>query len=402
MFRLNFRTLFWSAAIVLIGAMLVISLIPKPVPVDIAQVREGPMTVAVRDEGYTRVRDVYVVSALVAGRLLRVEAEPGDEVEAGAPIANILPSAPGFLDARTQREAEAALHSAEAALAFARAEVERTAAQTAFARTEEARIASLHESGIASQGAYDRVRMELRTALANEQTARAGVRMRLAEVEAAEARLVGPHADHAPDETSLDIVSLPTPISGRVLRVLQESESVVSAGTPLIEIGDPGELEVVVELLSTDAVQVEPGARVDIVRWGGEGDRLTGRVRLVEPYGFLKISALGVEEQRVNVIIDLLDPPEDRPGLGHGFRVEADIAIWDAENVKQVPVSSIFRSGEDWAVFVAVAGQAETRPIVIGRSNGEVVEVVSGLEAGERVVLYPGERISDGTRLDER
>jgi len=398
---LNFRTVFWSGAALLIAAVLLLAVLPKTLSVDIGRVIEGPMTVSVRDEGYSRVREVYVVSAPVAGRLMRVDSEAGDFVTVGDVVANILPTAPAFLDARSHSEAEASERTAEAALGFARAGVERAVAQTAFAQAEEERIARLFESEIASQGALDRVRMELRTAQANEHTARASVRMRTAELEAARARLIDPDESEAFD-LSHDVAAIRSPITGRILRVLQESESVVAPGSPILEMGNPADLEIVVELLSTDAVQVAQGGRVLIEDWGPQGDVLRGRVRRVEPSGFLKVSALGVEEQRVNVVIDLLDSPDVWSSLGHGFRVEASIVVWEEDAVIQTPVSSLFRAGESWAVFIVVDGRAQIRHIDIARTNGEQVQVLSGLTAGDEILLYPGDSVSEGARVKPR
>jgi HlyD family secretion protein len=405
MFQLNFRTIFWGGSALIVVILLVLALIPHPEPVDIAEVVEGPMAVSVRDEGYTRVREVYVVSAPLGGRLLRVDNDAGDTVAAGDIVANILPSAPAFLDARSHSEAEAAVRSAEAALAFSRAEVDSAAAQAAFARAEEERMASLFETGIASRGAIDRVRMELRTAVAAEQTARSSVRMRGAELEAAQARLNVTSGEISPPDGTdphPDVAAIRAPVDGRVLRVLQESESVVAAGSPILEIGDPADLEIVVELLSTDAVQVTEGDRVDIVDWDGSDTVLHGRVRVVEPYGFQKYSALGVEEQRVNIVIDLIDAPGAWGGLGHGFRIEAAIIVWEEASVIQVPVSALFRTGEDWQVFIIEDGVARSRTLQLGRLNGQTAQITAGLTAGQSIIRYPGDLIADGTRVTDR
>ena len=395
--RLRFRNLFWSGAGLVILALMIFAFWPRPVLVDMADVVRGPMSVAVRDEGRTRVRDVYVVSAPVAGRLLRVERESGDAVDTGETVARLLPSEPALLDARSESEARAAVRLAEAAQSFSRAEAASALAALNFALAEFNRIEALHTGGVASQGALDRVRLDLRRAQAAYNTAQAGVRMRDAELEAAQARL---QPDHVDGES--EVMEIAAPIGGLVLQVLQESESPVAAGAPLLEIGNPADLEIVVELLSTDAVQVRDGAAALISDWGDGARPLRGRVRRVEPYGFLKISALGVEEQRVNVIVDLVDPPEDWQRLGHGFRVEAAIETWSGEDVLQVPVPALFRHEGGWALFVVEGGRARLTPVEVGHDNGEVAEILSGLTGGETVVLYPGETVSDGIGVTAR
>lgn len=394
---LNFRTLFWGAAALVVLVLLVLAFRPQPVLVDLGAADEGALTVMVRDEGRTRVREVYAVSAPIGGRLLRVGNRAGERVQAGEVVASILPGDPALLDARSRSEAEAAVRSAEAALVFAQAEAERAGVQAGFARTEAQRIETLFQTGVASQGALDRVRLELRTAQAGLNTARANVARVEAELAAARARLNPP----ANGGGNGGVVEIRAPVSGRVLRVLQESESVVAPGTPVMEIGDPADLEVVAEFLSTDAVQVREGAEARIEAWGG-ADALRGRVRLVEPYGFLKISALGVEEQRVNVIIDFLDEPALWSALGHGYRVEAAVVVWHEDNATRVPVAALFRQDGGWAVFRAVNGRARLTMVETGRDDGRMAQVVSGLQPGEAVVLYPGRELRDGAAIRRR
>ena len=397
---LRFRTVFWAVTGLVAAGLIIYAFLPRPIPVDLARVERGALEVTVRDEGRTRVRDVYTVSAPVSGRLLRVEVEAGDAVQAGDVIANLLPSDPAFLDARSQSEARAAARSAEAALGFARAELESAQAQLDYALSEDARVEQLFEREIASRGALDRARLELRTARAAVATARANVRMREAEREAAEARLMEP-GDEAGDAAPTEgVVSVRAPIDGQVLRVIQESETVLNAGAAILELGDPSDLEVVVELLSSDAVRAGAGDGAIVDAWGGEP--LRARVRRVEPFGFLKISALGVEEQRVNAILDLLDPPGDLARLGHGYRVEAEIMVERAEDVVAAPTASLFRTDDGWAVFAVENDRARARAVEIGRSNETRAEIISGLAAGETVVLYPAERIEDGVAVRAR
>jgi HlyD family secretion protein len=398
--KIRFRTVFWPAAGIVTTALIIWAFLPRPVPADFAQVTRGDLIVTIQDEGYTRVRDVYEISSPVSGRLLRVEAEPGDQVQAGDTLANILPTDPAFLDARSQEEAEAALRSTEALLGFAEAQVRQAEAGLEFARTELARIQTLADRGTASQGLLDRARLEARNAQAALDTARANLRARQAERDAASARLMTPQTGHE-TEAGGRVIAVAAPVSGRVLRVLEESETVLQPGQPVLEVGDPRDLEIVVELLSTDAVQVTEGAPVQIDDWGGESV-LQAQVRRVEPFGFLKVSALGVEEQRVNVIIDLVGIPDDWRALGHGFRVEPEIEVWRGEAVVTAPIAALFRHEGGWACFVVEAGRAVLTPIEIGRTNGTDAQILSGLEPGANLVLYPSDRISDGVRVAAR
>lgn len=393
-----FRTVFWVAAALVVVVLLVLAFRPQPVDVDVAEVSQGAMRVTVQDEGRTRVRDEYVVSAPVGGRLLRIGYKAGAEMQAGDTVARIVPGAPSFLDARAHAEARAGVQSAAAALSAAQSELERAEAQERFARTELERVTEMHARELIAVEAFDRARLQLRVAESALSSARESVRMREADLDAARIRLTQPGGQAG--ETA--IVEVVAPVSGRVLRVAMESESVIAAGAEIISLGDPENLEVVVEMLSTDAVQVRPGADVIIQNWGRENDSLRGRVRLVEPYGFLKISALGVEEQRVNVIVDFEGPREEWSSLGHGYRVEAAIVTWSAEDVVQAPVASLFRSGGQWAVFRVEDDTARLTPVSVGRDNGRTAEIVSGLRPGDTVVLYPGETLSDGTGVRRR
>ena len=396
--KLNFRTVFWGSVIIALIALFVLALQPQAVPVDIEDIGEGPLVVTVRDEGYSRIREVYTLSAPVSGRLLRVEREPGDRVEPEAVLSRLVPVDPSLLDVRADRTAQAALAAAEAARDVARADALAAVAQRELAETEAARYRTLYTNGTVAQEAVDRTAVALRTAQAQEQTARASVRMREAEVAAALAQLNRLSGDEAVNA----VLEIHAPTSGQVLRVHQESETVVQAGAPILDLGDPYGLEIVAEMLSEDAVRIEPGARVEVAEWDGTDRMLRGRVRLVEPLGFEEVSALGVREQRVNVIIDLMDPEEDWRGLGHGFRVEAAIVLWEAEAVLRVPVSSLFRQDGAWHCFVVEQGRARLRQVEIGHLNDQYAEILNGLSRGEAVVLYASDSVSDGARLTPR
>jgi len=396
--RINFRTVFWGAAAVVVAALLVMAFRPQAVPVDLAVVARDTLTVTVRDEGWTRVRNEYVVSAPVGGQLLRIEYKPGAEIAAGDVVARILPSDPSLLDTRSRAELQAAVRSAEAALALAQAEAERAAAQLGYAEMEAERVRELRSADLISVDAYDRSELQLRVAETNFESAQENTRVREAELAAAAARLTGAGAT-AGDAA---VVTVTAPTSGRVMRVAQESQSVVAGGAEILTIGDPTDLEIVTQFLTTDAVEVRPGAPALIENWGRNRPALRGQVRLVEPNGFLKISALGVEEQRVNVIVDFVGPREEWMVLGHGYRVEVAVVTWEQEDVLQLPVAALFRDGARWAVYRVVNGEALLTPIELGRENGRSAEVLSGLELGATVVLYPSEQLADGVRVVDR
>jgi HlyD family secretion protein len=395
------RALFWVPPSAVLALALAWLFRPDAVPVDLAPAERGPLTVAVSDEGETRVRDVYVVSAPVPGRMQRIELEAGDAVVADdTVVARIEPSDPAFLDVRSAAEARAGVDAAAAARTHAEAQVSRAQADLDFARAELERMRALARSHTVSANELDAAERRAKTAVAALAEAQAQRRVRESEYEVARARLLSPATSRKPG-AACDCVEVHSPVSGTVLRVVTESEGVVQAGAPLLEVGSPELLEVVVDLLSADAVRVEPGQRVIIEAWGGE-QPLAGRVRRVEPFGFTKVSALGIEEQRVNVVIDITEPRERWLRLGHGYRVEPRIVLWEASDVLRVPLSALFRQGDRWAVFVEQGGRAVLREVELGQGNGLEAEVRSGLEAGERVVLHPGDRVSPDARLVER
>lgn len=395
------RIALWGTLGALLVAGLVYAFRPQPVSVDLAQVRRGPLRVTIDDEGETRVRDVFELSAPVTGRAKRIEVEVGEAVQAGETVvAEIEPSDPTLLDARTEIEGEAAIRAAQAALDTARAEVARVEAEVDFARAELDRQTRLRDRGIVAERDLDAARREFRTRRAALETARAALQERSFELDRARARLVSPLEAEDP-HGQCECIPIRAPVSGVVLRLARESAGVVRAGDPLVEIGNPMDLEIVVDLLSADAVKVQQGMRAVIDEWGGDGP-LSARVRRVEPFGFTKVSALGIEEQRVNVILDLVDPHERWRRLGHGYRVEVRIVLWEGKDVLVVPVSSLFRHDEGRAVFVVEDGVARLRPVERGHHTGLQAEIVSGLEAGETVVLYPNEGVADGVRVVER
>lgn len=395
------RWIIWGV----LGAALVASLVyafrPQPVLVDLASVVRGPMVVTVDDEGETRVRDVFVLSAPVSGRTLRIDAEVGDVVVADQTIvAEIEPRDPAFLDVRGEAQARAALRAAEASKDLAAAELVEAEAEFEFAETELVRSRRLRKAETISERALDEAERRYKTAQAAVATARARLQVSAFELERAQAQLVSPvHTQAA--QGACDCVPLLAPVNGRILRILRKSEGVVEAGAPLVEIGDPEDLEIVVDFLSSDAVKIVTGQRVIIEEWGG-GAALSGRVRLVEPFGYTKVSALGIEEQRVNVIMDFTSPPAEWQRLGHGYQLEVRVVLWEGTDVRKVPLTALFRNGGAWAVFLEEDGRAELRVVEVGRRTGREAEIVDGLEAGDRVVVSPSDRITDDVRIRSR
>ncbi|MDH3231630.1 MAG: HlyD family efflux transporter periplasmic adaptor subunit [Alphaproteobacteria bacterium] len=396
------RMIWYAAVTAALGAGLIYAFWPQPVPVDTAVIARGEHVVTIDGDGKTRVREVYVVSAPVPGRLLRIERHVGDAVVANETnLATIHPTDPAFLDRRARAQAESVAKAAEAAFVLAEAEQARAVAELEFAQAELARAERLATRGAVSQRDLDRAKLTLRTAKAAVATAKATVEIRRFELESARAGLIEPGGSGSRTDAQLCCVDVFSPVNGRVLRVMHESEAVVAAGAPLVEVGDSHDLEVVVDLLSSDAVRVAEGAEVQIEDWGGR-NALTGRVRRVEPTGFTKVSALGIEEQRVNVLIDFADSPDRWRDLGHGYRVEAHIVVWRGEDVLKLPLGALFRDGERWAVFVAEAGRAQLRHVEIDHANGREAQITAGLAAGDTVILHPSDLIAGGVRIVPR
>lgn len=395
------RALFWTPAAAVLIAVLIWLFRPEAVAVDLVTVNRGPLQVTINDEGEARVHDVFVVSAPVAGLMRRVELEAGDHVAANETvIARLEPSAPMFLDERAIAEARAAVEAASAARKFAEAQSRRVQAEQEFAESELRRLRALASRQSISENELDAAERRAKTAVAAVAEAQAAMKMRASEYEQARARLLNP-AQAKRAAKDCDCILVRSPVSGTVLRVLQESEAIVAAGAPILEIGAPDNLEIRVDLLSEEAVRVRPGQRVVIESWGGP-DALRGTVRRVEPYGYTKVSALGIEEQRVDVVIDLIEPHERWRRLGHGYRVEPRIVVWESSDVLRIPLSALFRHADEWAVFVEQGGRATLRKVEVGHQNGSQAQIVAGLTAGERVVLHPNERIEGGTRIRMR
>lgn len=399
------RLILSTLTLLLIAGAMTLAFWPQPTLVDLGTVERGDLRITIAEEGRTRVRDAYVVSTPVAGQLQRVSVQPGDPVVRGETVvAHMRPTNPAALDVRTREQAQAAVNAAEAALRVAQADMNAAMASRDLAQTELERTEKLVERGVLSDAALDRARQSARVMQARVDTASAAISMRVAEIANAQAQLIGFDDQQIGAVIGTNTADIPlfAPIDGRILRVMQQSETSLPAGAPIMEIGNVADdLEVVVALLSTDAVQVSAGDRVIIQDWGGQ-TTLAGTVLRVDPFGVTQFSALGVEEQRVNTVIAFDSPAQDRAGLGHGFRVETEIIVWEAQDTLVVPASALFRSRDNWAVFVAAAGTVQTRHVEIGPNNGTLAQVLDGLSEGESVVVYPSSALTDGMRVAER
>ena len=394
-FKPGFRVVFWAGASVLLAALLAYAFWPKAVLVDVGQVTRGELVVDVRAEGRTRVRDLYVITAPLAGHLQRIGNRTGEAVRKGDVVAVLDPSESALLDPRTRAEAKAALAAATAALNLAQAQLTEAEAVKVDAARDAERTRVLFERQVVSRSAIDKAAMNLDAASARVAAARAAKAVAEADRSGARMRLDPPGAAGR----ASGLRAIRAPASGTILRVHVQSETMVAAGTAILEIADPENLEVVAEFLSGDAAQFRPGAEVQLTGWGGQ--TLAGRVRTVEPSGFLKISALGVEEQRVNVVIDLAEAPADHV-LGDGFRVDAAVTTWASPDVLQVPVSALFRAQGDWSVFRINGRRAQLTRVEIGHQNQGQAEIVAGLSAGDDVVLYPDRSLSDNQPVRRR
>lgn len=382
-------------AVVVVAAIVAMVMWPESMAVDIAHVDRGPMQVTVDEDGETRVRDQFIVSAPVSGRLQRIDLEPGDTVmRSKTVVARLTPAESPLLDQRTRGELTAAVEAARAAVGQAQAERERSAAALERARSTLRRQQELMKAGAIASDSLEAAETAVRTAEEAQRGAEFTARRSEYELQLARARLQAP----ATSGRSVDVVA---PVDGVILKRLRESESVVPAGEPLLVIGDPKQIEIVADLLSTDAVRVMPGAAVLIEQWGG-GHALHGRVRRVEPSGFTKVSALGVEEQRVNVIVDVADADAASRVLGDAYRVEVRIVIWQESDVVKAPVGTLFRRGNAWAAFLVDQNRARLQNVEIGQRNQTDVQILKGLSPGQTIVLHPPDTLMDGMRVTPR
>jgi HlyD family secretion protein len=369
---------------------------PRPFPVEAVEVKLGRFEQAIEDDGKTRVRERYVISAPIAGRMERVELDPGDLVKRGQVLAVLHPMVPPLIDARAEGELRERVGAAEAAVARSVTAVERGRASLAKATADLERTQALAARSFVSRAQVERDELTVTINARELDALRFEQHAAQHQLELARAALARSRAGwHSGRGEKLEIRS---PVDGAVFRVPQENEAAIATGSALIELADPQALEVVVDVLSSDAVQIQAGARARLHHFGG-GRELEGRVRRVEPSAFTKVSALGVEEQRVNVIIDFVSPPAEWRSLGDGYRVDARIVIFAADNALTVPVGSIFRDGAGWAAFVIRDGVARKQPIELTRRSSTEALLTKGLAPGERVILYPAERVQDGTKV---
>jgi HlyD family secretion protein len=394
----------WRQRIILIlllflAAMLLLwAFLPRPVSIETAKVSRGPLRVTVEEEGKARLRDRFVVSAPVTGYARRVDLEVGDPVKRGQGVAEIEPMRADGLDPRARGTAQARVSAAEAALRVAEERVREATAADEYASARLERTRRLTEAGLTTKDALEQAASEAERASAATRSAEASTDAARHDLEAAKAALTRAGASGGRQGDRLTVRS---PATGRVLAVRHESEGVVPSGAPLLEIGDPGRLEVVVDVLSEDAVRIHPGIAVRFERWGGD-DPLEGKVRVVEPVGFTKVSALGVEEQRVLVLVDITSPREEWKRIGDGYRLEASFVLWEEKEVLQVPSGALFRTGDRFAVYVVEKGRAKARTVEIGRRNGLAAQLLSGLAEGETVILHPGDTVAEGKKVRPR
>jgi HlyD family secretion protein len=398
-FARSMRRFLAAIALALVVGAIVLAWMPKAVPVDVAEVKRGPFEVTVDEDGKTRVKDRYLVSAPLMAHMARITLQVGDDVEPGTVLARLSPVPSQLLDPRNLAQAQARVGAAVAGKSQARSTIARIETALRYAEREAERQRLLKSNGAVAEAALERADLEARSL--KEELASAEFAAKVADQELAMARAalgrMGKSRKSERDER-FDLVS---PVKGRVLRVIQQSEGVVQPGTPLLEIGDPSALEIVVDVLTSDAVEIEPGTPVRIDRWGG--DRvLRAHVRMIEPSAFTRLSALGVEEQRVNAIIDIDEPRSVWFTLGDGYRIEARMTVWQGKNVLQAPMSAAFRQGDGWAVFIVRDKKAKIALVKIGHRNARAVEIVSGLREGQTVIVHPGDRVADGVRVDVR
>lgn len=396
------KWLFWLLVAALAVAAIVFAIRPDPVWVDLARVDRGALEVSITEEGKARVKDRYLVSAPVSGYLHRVTLDVGDDVVAGQTIAQVNPMPSAILDARSRAEAEAKVESARSALNSAQQKVTAAEAEARFARQELERLQALSsrsDNRFVSEEQVEQARTVADRAAAILRSARFDQEVMAHELQAARTRLEV-SAARGNGEQPQERVTVTSPVAGSVLSILRESEGVIQAGSPIAEVGDPAALEVVVDVLSFDAVKLQPGMKVRFTGWGGP--ELDGVVRRVEPVGFEDVSALGVEEQRVQVVADIISSIEQWQSLGDGYRVDANFILWSAEDVLWAPSSAIFRvDGQAW-VFLARDDSVRRQEVRTGQSNGLRTQILDGLAPGDLVVRHPDRQLEDGTRIKVR
>ncbi|MFN7223084.1 MAG: efflux RND transporter periplasmic adaptor subunit [Paracoccaceae bacterium] len=391
------RRLISVIAVLALLAGIVWAFLPRPVEVEVAEVGPRTIVVAVAEEGEARIREVFTISATIGGKLRRIDLHAGDTVFAQKTVVAVIgPAAPALLDSRARSVAEATRSAALSAVDLAAAQVAQAEAALEFKAAEADRSRALFERSAISQRVFDTGILEQRTAQAAVDSARANLAVRQRELESAEA-VLGTGDPYGAESCCVDIIA---PVSGRVLRVLTENEQVVLPGTPIMEIGNPGNMEIAVDLLSRDAVRVREGSEAQITGWGGAP--IAARVERIEPSARTRVSALGIDEQRVRVILTLRGDPAEWQLLGHGFRVIAHINLWKGEDVLSIPVGTLFRDGSEWAAYAVQDGRAQLRIVTLGERNESYAQVLSGVKAGDQVILHPSDLVADGTAVSHR
>ena len=387
----------------LLGALVIASL-PKPVPVETTVAQRGNMRVTVDEDGQARVKDRYVVSSPIFGSMARIEYDSGDAVTQGQVLARIEPVQPALLDTRARVSAEARLAQTLAAQAQSASQIERAQTTLDLAKSELSRAKQLFEREAGSRQALEQAENTERRAMAELSSLRFATRVAKFEVEMARAaieRLPGDGSARKRESKGKPLAPtqliVPSPVAGRVLKVFHKSEGVVQAGAQILEVGDPEALEVVVDVLTSDAARITAGSPVTLDRWGGPP--VQGRVRRVESSAFTRLSALGVEEQRVNVLIDLTSPQKEWAALGDGYRVEAHIVVWEGSQIVQVPASTVFRHGDGWALFRIEGGVARITPVTLGQRTMRDVQIEKGLAGGETIIVHPSDKVGDGVKV---
>ncbi|MCB1094734.1 MAG: HlyD family efflux transporter periplasmic adaptor subunit [Verrucomicrobiae bacterium] len=395
-------TLKWLIPLAIIVVLAIVAMQPKPIEVDAGSVIRGTMRFTVDDDGEARVRERYRLSAPLAGRMHRITLKPGDFVKKGDVLVTLDPGAPDLLDPRARAQAEATMHASTAAVTSARTQLEARSVEAEQLKKAFDRSQVLHEKGNIADAAFEESESAYLAASHARDAAASAVEIAQFELEQANAALL--RFDAVPEEAAPGDAwgfSIRAPIDGVILRVEDESERTVQAGVALLELGDPQQLEMRIDVLSQDAVAIKPGQAVLVQHWGG-ANPLEGRVRRVEPSAYTKVSALGVDEQRVDVLADFVALPGEGETLADGYRIEARIVVWEKADALQVPAGALFRQGDDWAVYKFESDRARLTLLKIGRNNGEVAEVLDGLQEGDRVILHPGDRISDNTLIMPR
>jgi HlyD family secretion protein len=393
------RKIFVISVILIVVFLLIYGFLPKTQVVDIVSVTRGPLQITIEEEGRTRLKERFTISAPTAGYMRRINAKVGEPVKKRQIVVVLEPLQSQALDPRSRATAQASVTSAEASIKAAMERERVATADAGYLEQRRERLKALYAKSAVTKDQFDQIDSEARKARALQLSAAAEVSVAKSELERAKITLqnftvVKKNGIH-------DAVEVTAPLSGVIFRIYRESEGAVNMGEPLLDIGDVNNLEVRVEVLSSDAVKIKKGTPVLFKRWGRD-EPLTGSVRLVEPAGFTKVSSLGVEEQRVLVIADITSPPEKWQALGDAYRLEANFIIWEGQNILQIPASSLFRSGKDWAVFVEEKGKARKRIVDVGQRNGLAAQIISGLKENEKVLAYPDDSISEGTKIRQR